>query len=283
MAKKFKKCKKDTAHRTPPLSGLDKAIYIGISVLLFVSYFGLVLGCILLQDRIAFHDPDVIASRGRLSNYAVLPLYMFVFIFGICILSAWFGGKKPIFGKKSIRYGEYPWKTDLFPLFGPQHREVRRSASELRFRAKMTRILSGIFIALLLLACLGIFGRVCLREDRTIVVYNSLNHSDEPVSIARDCDRIVIKAGIEYHARGGPTWHYGFIFHGVDGREYEFMDNDFNLGHSDCLRQLLAIKALFSADQITIEREDLLPKVIEDNDLDEVQTALLYQLFEPPQ
>ena len=48
------------------------------------------------------------------------------------------------------------------------------------------------------------------------------------------------------------------------------------------LQQLLAIKALFSADQITIEGSNLLPDVIEHNHLDESQIKLLEALFAPP-
>lgn len=281
MGKKFKKRKKDTAHRTPPLSRLDQAIYIGIIILFALFLIGSIFGWELLHRRIAFRDPAVIAYRAGFGYYLAIPLLLFLFLVGIIGLMIWFGGKKPIFGNKTIRYGDYPWKTDLFPLLGPQHKEARIRPSERRFREKMTRILTGIFITLLLLACFGVFGRVCLREDRTIVEYSPLNRPADPVSIARDCDRITVKAGIKY-GKGGSTWHYGIVIHGADGRQYEFMDYDFNPGHSERLRQMLAIKALFSADQITIEREDLLPDVIEDRKLDESQAALLYQLFEPP-
>ena len=73
--------------------------------------------------------------------------------------------------------------------------------------------------------------------------------------------------------------------HCEDGRLFEFNAVDFNLlrdGQTNCLQQLLAIKALFSPDQITIERADLLPKVIKNFHLDKTQAALLEALFAPP-
>ncbi len=277
-----KKRKKSTAHRTPPLSKLDKTIYIAIIILFVLVIIGIVVGWEYLHRRIAFRDPAVIAYRPGFSYYAMLPLLIFVFISGVIALIVFFGGKQPIFGNKTIRYGEYPWKTDLFPLFGPQHREIRRKASDRQFRAKMTRFLIGAFIVTLLLASFGVYGRTCLREDRTIVEYSPFNRPGEPVSTARDCERITVKAA----ATGFRTiyWEYGVIIYSTDGGKYMFMNRDFDLQHhgqTDCLRQLLAIKTLFPADQITIEGADLLPKVIEDNHLDESQAKLLETLFEP--
>ena len=286
MGKKYKKRKKK-AHRNPPLSGLDKAIYTVFSILYIIMCCASVVGWILLPRWIAFQDPTVIASKERFIHYlAIAPFFLFVFLFGIIKINDCFEGGKPIFGNKTIRYGEYPWKNDIFPMFGPQHRNVVRKPGEQRYRARVTCILLTIFAVTVLIGCLGIYGRICLREDRTIVTFNSLNKPGEPVFIARDCDRITIKAETISSRGGPPSWYYGVIIYGADGKEYEFLNKDFDMRHRgdiDCLRQLLAIKALFSLDQITIEREDLLPKVIEYNELDEVQTALLYQLFGPPQ
>ena len=281
-----KKRKKSTAHRVPPLSWPDKAIYTVFSILFIIAFCGSVIGWILLPRWIAFRDPTVIAFKDTISHYVVVwPFFLFVFLLGVIAINDCFAGKKPIFGNKAIRYGEYPWKTDIFPLFGPQRRTVQRKPSEQRFRASVLRILTGIFIVTLLLGCLGIYGRTCLREDRTIIAYNSLNIPGEPVSIARDCDRITIKAEEISYRGGTPSWYYGVMIHGADGKQYDFLNKDFDLrhrGHTDCLKHLLAIKALFSSDQITFQGTELLPDVIEDNHLDEAQTALLEALFAPP-
>ena len=282
-----KKRKKSTAHRVPPLSRLDKAIYTVFSILFIIAFCGSVIVWLLLPRWIAFRDPTVIAFKDTISHYVVVwPFFLFVFLLGVIAINDCFAGKKPIFGNKTIRYGEYPWKTDIIPLFGPQRRTVQRKPSEQRFRASVIRILTGIFIVTLLLGCLGIYGRTCLREDRTIIAYNSLNKPGTPISIPRDCDQITIRASKETTSRGGsPSWRYGIILSCENGKKYEFNNVDFDTphrGHTDCLRQLLSIKALFSPDQLTIERSDLLPDVIEYNRLDEAQTALLRELFDPP-
>ena len=278
-----KKRKKSTAHRVPPLSKLDKAIYTAIAVLLVVLSILAIFGWIQLHDRIAFRDPAVIAYDPGSSDYAALPLFLLLFLVAVITLGECFAGHHPLFGNKTIRYGDYPWKTDIFPLFGPQHRTVRRKASDQQFRAKMIRFLIGALVVTILFASLGIYGRTCLRDDRTIVKYSPLNRPGEPVSIARDCERITVKADLS----GGRTtyWEYGVILYSTDGEHYMFMSRDFDLrhrGHTDCLKHLLAIKALFSSDQITFQGTELLPDVIEDNHLDEAQTALLEALFAPP-
>ena len=279
MGKKFKKRKKDTAHRTPPLSKLDRAIYI-IAMLLFGPLIlGILIGWDELHERIAFRDPNVIAFKAGI--FAVFPFLLF--LVGVLIaLACCYSSKRPIFGDKTIRYGDYPWKTDLFPLFGPQRKAVRRRASEQRFRTAVRRIAAVALILSLLTASLGVYRRTCLRDDRTIVTYNSLNQAGEPVSIPRGCDRITIKAEKFTYRSGAPSWYYGVIIYSADGKKYEFTSRDFNCGHTDCIRQMLAIKALFSPGQITVEREDLLDDVIEHNGLDEAQSALLWRLFEQP-
>ena len=283
MGKKFKKRKKDTAHRAPPLSRLDQAIYIGIIILFGILFLASLVGWDSLHKRIAFSDPAVIAYKGRFSNYAAAPMFLYILLLGIILLGVSFADKKPIFGNKTIRYGDYPWKTDIYPLFGPQSKAIVKKPHELKFRAALIRVLAGVFAATFLLSCFGIYGRTCLREDRTIVEYNALNRPGEPVSIARDCDRITIFAYKDVPYRGSVHYYYGVIVYRTDGQKYRFSRTAFKLGDSDCIRQMLAIKALFSPSQTTIEGEDLLPKVIEYNELDEVQTALLYQLFGPPQ
>ena len=280
MGKKFKKRKKDTAHRTPPLSRLDRAIYI-IAMLLFGPLIlGILIGWDELHERIAFRDPNVIAFKAGI--FAVFPFLLF--LVGVLIaLACCYSSKRPIFGDKTIRYGDYPWKTDLFPLFGPQHKSVQRRPTEQRFRRIVIRVVAGVLALTLLLLAIDINRRTCLREDRTIVTYNSLNRPGEPVSIARDCDRITIRVYEYTNYRSWSTyWYYGVIIYRADGKKYEFTSRDFDCGHTDCIRQMLAIKALFSADQITIEREDLLDDVIEYNQLDVAQAALLRRLFAQP-
>lgn len=277
-----KKNKKDIAHRVPPLSGADKAIYLFLSALLTAGIFALLFWWDDLHDWIAFRNPAVIASRPGLSYLVVLPLMLLAEISGMITLICLWGGKQPIFGKKEIRYGEYPWKTDLFPLLGKQHKTVRRSASERRFRAVLSRFLLGAFLLSLVLCPFGLFERSCLLTGNTIVRYNILNQPKAPISIAEDCERLMVKAAYVHAGRGAPYYTYGIVIYTADGSSYEFSNRQFDLrhhSHTDCLQQMLAIKTLFSDDQITSEGTDYLLNVIDYYGLNAEDAELLQKLF----
>lgn len=129
-----KKRKKDTTHRVPPLSGVDMAIYVLLAALLAAGTIALLFFWDDLHRWIAFQNAAVIASRPGGSYLVILPLLLLTEIGEMVALMCLWGRKQPIFGRKGIRYGEYPWKTDLFPVLGPRRGKARVAASERRFR-----------------------------------------------------------------------------------------------------------------------------------------------------
>ena len=270
-----------TVHSMPPLTKTDKAIYISVLVLLLLVPVFSIVGIKIFQNRIAFHDPAVIAFSAGFG--AALP-FLFCVVGLVCLLAAWYKLRRPIFGDKEIRYGGYPWKIYMYPLFGPRRRMADGRPEHQKLYSVLTLVFVGLFLGTLLLAFCCVFSRACLMDDLTIVEYDSLNRPGEPVSVARDCDRLTVKAKAEpIHHTFEYRYLYGVEIFGRDGKTYTFYDDDFRLrqfGHSDCLQKMLSIKALFSEDRITAERTDFLPKVIEYNRLDEAQSALLYELFD---
>ena len=276
-----KKRKKDTAHRVPPLSGIDKTIYAVLSVFLALCIFFLLLGWDWLHGRIAFREPGVVAYRAGLSYLFFLPLLLLIEIGGMIALICLWGGKQPIFGNRKVRYGEYPWKTELFPFFGPQRKKAHRSASERRFRSKLGRLLLGTMVAFLLLLPLGLFERDCLQEDYTIVEYDMLNRPSAPAAVS-DCVRLTISTIRRTGRYVTSGWDYGITLHTADGSAYVFSSHDFDLSlgdHKGCLQQMLEIKAMFSQNQITIEGQSNLSDIKEYCGLNDEETALLQELF----
>ena len=272
---------KSTVQRMPPLTKTDKTIYIAVLALLLLVLGFTLPGLVMLQRWIAFRDPAVIAFSAGID--AVLP-FLFCLAGLVILLLVWFLRRRPIFGDKAVRYGGYPWKAYMYPLFGPRHKMADGRPRHQRLYTALTLVLACIFLGTLLLAFRCVFSRACLKEDLTAVEYDSLNRPSEPVSAARDCDRLTVKAHAESNLRTFDyRYYYGVELSGKNGKTYTFYDDDFRLrqiGHSDCLRKMLSIKALFSADRVTSERRDLLPDVIAYNCLDEEQTALLQELFQ---
>lgn len=80
------------------------------------------------------------------------------------------------------------------------------------------------------------------------------------------CHSSVVMVRYVHAGRGAPYYTYGIVIYTADGYSYEFSNRQFDLrhhSHTDCLQQMLATKDLFSDDQITIERTDYLPNVID--------------------
>lgn len=277
-----KKRKKDTAHRVPPLSGVDTAIYVLLAALLAAGIIALLFFWDDLHRWIAFQNAAVIASRPGGSYLVLLPLLLLTEIGGMVALMCLWGGKQPIFGRKGVRYGEYPWKTDLFPVLGPRRGKARVAASERRFRKATRQVLLGMGLAFLLLLPLGLFERDCLREDLSIVEYDILNRASAPISVA-DCDSLTIMPIRQKGRYVTYGWTYGLTIRCVDGSSWQFRAGDFDLGeggHTECLRQMLAIKALFPDGSIETEGEDRIPEIIEYCGFTHEQIVLLRELFE---
>ena len=278
-----KKRKKDTAHRVPPLSGVDMAIYVLLAALLAAGTIALLFFWDDLHRWIAFQNAAVIASRPGGSYLVLLPLLLLTQIGGMVALICLWGGKQPIFGRKGIRYGEYPWKAELFPVLGPRRGKARVAASEHRFRKATRRVLLGMGLTFLLLLPLGLFERVCLREDLSIVEYDVLNRASDPISVA-DCDSLTI---MSIPLRGRYVtygWTYGLTIRRTDGSSWQFSAGDFDPGdggYTKCLRQMLAIKALFPDGRIETKGEDRIPEMIEYYGFRQEESALLQELFRP--
>lgn len=276
-----KKRKKDTAHRLPPLSAADRTLYLSCAVLLVLGILGSIFGWAGLHRSIAFRDPAVIASRPGFSMLFLLPLLLLTETGGLVAIVCLWGGKQPLFGNPAIRYGEYPWKTDLFPIFGPRQKSMRRPDSERRFLAALKRFWIVSLLVSVLLLPFGLFERTDLREDLTLVRHDLLNRPDPPICLADDAVHLTVTA---QHRLRPSLWTYGVVIRTADGALYSFSAGDFDLsrlGHESCLRRLLELKALFPAGQLRIDRAEHVDDVRRDLGLSAGEAALLQALFRP--
>ena len=116
-----KKQKKDTAHRVPPLSGVDTAIYLGGIAMICGVGVGYVALVSWLSKYAALRDPAVSAYVRTPSSLLFLPFLGFLTLGCLLPLLFFFKKRKPILGSKRIHYGEAPWKADwkqANPLWG---------------------------------------------------------------------------------------------------------------------------------------------------------------------
>ena len=277
MAKKHKKIQRPEA---PPLSRTDKAIYAGLYLLLIASIPLLILLVNLIREKIAYQDVETIAFRGRLSYLWVIPFFLHLFLGCMFPLTVANEERRPILGNKTICYGERPWKSDLYPMFGPQHKKVDLPQYAKRMR-RIFRFLwfAGIFLIVLTMAfCLC--RRNTLRSDQTIAVYDTYNRQTDVISIPDDCTALTIQA--ERYTSGKvklPRWCYRITLFTEDGSNYDFTSDDFREDYAEILKTMLQIKASFSSEDITIKGIDTLEDMIDFYELKNEEIVLLRELF----
>ena len=170
MVRKVKK----RLHRMPPLSFVDKLIYLAIMLLLCAAYVALLLGPLLIRKQIAFSDPEVVAAADHASVWwLAVPLMTFFLMTFILWQNAYQNGK-PIFGRRNFKYGPPAWPK-VYPLFMKNKPPVWESA-----RKKKERKQRAVFLLVVLLLSFipfpwSLYGRDCLRSDGSIVSYHMFN------------------------------------------------------------------------------------------------------------
>ena len=275
-----KKRKKHQRPQTPPLSWVDKAIYFVLVLLLLagIVLFIWLVGAI--QARIAYQDPMVLAFQGRLAYLWLIPFFAHLVLGCAIPLTVAHEEGQPIFGNKSITYGERPWQKDLFPLLGPQHRKIERPPYAKRMRRVFWIAWVAGLILVLLATALCLYRRNTLRSDKTIVVYDTFNQQTAELSIPEDCTELTIEAERYRSGKyGSIKWRYGITLLDAEGTEYYFSSDSFRGNQSEILKTMLQIKAFFFPESIEIKGVDQLENVIDFYKLSSEESAMLLELF----
>ena len=165
-----------------------------------------------------------------------------------------------------------------------------REPTVLAFRGRLAYLWLFPFFAHLVLGC-AIPLTVAHEAGQPIFGNKRIAYGERPWQkdlfpllgpLHRKIERLTVKAAYVHTGRGAPYYTYGIVIYTADGNSYEFSNRQFDLrhhSHTDCLQQMLAIKALFSDDQITIEGTDYLPNVIDYYGLNAEDAELLQKLF----
>lgn len=280
MAKQRKKEKKHKAPM-PPLSTLDRFIYITLMVISFIACF--ILGVLLdvIKHLIAFSDKTVIAYEGTIADLLFLPFLIFILLFGFISLSSCMYSKTPIFGKKGITYGPPMYKAK-YPLFMRNKPEVYVKPSEKRWRKTKCILILGILVLTLIPLGFSFCGRKCLTDDVTIQQYNIVNVKKSEYNID-EIESTTLKA--YYHIGGKYSrsyWEVSIEF-ATNNKNFEFDYSNFKPfgdgAHTETLDMLLDIKSKLNSKDIEYDGADNLEYVIEEKGLNEKESEMLYELF----
>ena len=282
MGKKTKR-KKNKRHLPPPLTFLDKSIYF---LCIFFSFLGALLLAFCfddIQNMIAFSKAETIAYRGNASFLFAFPFVMFFECSALAIFIVGWESKKPIFGSKKYKYGEYPSREeDCIPLFHKKKYSLKKTPSQKRFMRNMTALWCSV---LLLFACLipfGLFGREALYQDNRIEKINMVNLTVDTYT-TDDFAHLTIKTQYVSGYRTADYWKYEITIEMKDGKEFSFSNRDFDWrvsGAKDvCLDKMLEIKSLFDSETITIKGVKNTDEVADYLGFNESQQNKLNELF----
>lgn len=173
--KKHKRSSQASSLRpAPPLSRLDKGIYLLLAVLAFGIAFSPLIASLLLEERVAFSDPTVIGSTrpGRFGLWVLLSM----FVSGVplaSILSYGLVTRQPFFGRRDVVYGFRGGRKEIYPLF--RKRETPLKPVQKRERGLIAALVAVALLVPVLLSVLSVYGRVDLHEDLSVTVKNGFN------------------------------------------------------------------------------------------------------------
>ena len=270
--------------RKPPLSLLDLMIYLVSFPLAVAVGFGVLKLYYMVFDMLA--DPTVLVRSGD----------GFLFVL-IVVLLWWFGSfwflcrmvskKQPIFGNAQVTYGAFPWKKDLFPIFGdyPEKKKLKPETYQSRKKRREHMIMVGIgflcFCVLIIYS--GIYG-ACLREDHGVTVFRITSEGVKYVYTPDDFAELEISAHYHSGGKGTSFWDLSMAIGMEDGKAVRFCLTDFDVRdlnrHIVALETITAIKGRFSPDSITVEGEEKIEYLIEKYDYEGEYARILRELFD---
>lgn len=277
MARKTKKRNGEM----PPLSFVDKLIYCVIFLILCMVYFGGIWGSMLLRDKIAFSDPTVMAAHERGSllwlSVPLMTVLLMTFIPWIQLYQA----RRPIFGRKDIRYGPPQW-AKVYPLFMKNKPAVWVSEREKKSRRRTAALLLVLLMVGFIPFPWTLYGRNCLRRDGSCVQYNSFDRLEKEFA-SEEISAVEIRTGRYSSGRYTTRWGVQMRLTTDSGEEFLFEHHDFRGDTQDgtlCwLNGMLEAKACYDPQIIRFDGVEKLERVIADQQLDQEQIELLYQLF----
>lgn len=276
MATKAKK----KVHPMPKLGWKDMLLYWSAMALAFSMALSFIfVGTI--QEKIAFSDPAVIAQGYGQGNWLFIIFMLWGLFAFVLLLAGPYQHRIPIFGRSDIKYGP-PAYPRIYPIFMKNKPQFWISQKELQRKKKIkfwsAVILAATFLISAVSFSLSFYGRTVLRNDSSILVYNSANNETEHYSPDQITD---VELGIySTRSKGGLThWHIEFTITTTDRETYRFPEHAFAGTALEELQTMLQVKQSLFADRFRITDTDKFSKVLAAHPQPN-ERALLYQLFE---
>ena len=270
---------KRAAAERPPLSALDKFIYIclswgwifaGLIIYLFgFSELGYIIACA-KDSVVAVDNPEII--------YFSLPFACFLILAPAMIAQNGMKKRQPIFGKREYKSSFLKPTSKVYPLFSRAFRESLSWETKRKIK-KMAVLLTVIFLICAMILPFGLFTREVLDAENEIHKYNCFNQQIHSCNVA-DAERLVIEIVRSHTRKSGWSWRIdmNFVFQDTT---YSFSLADFyKMSDRETLEYMLYLKSHFDVSQYEILHTDQVTNLINYQNYDAAETALLYELLD---
>lgn len=277
MATKAKK----KIHPMPKLGWKDQLIYWVAMILTG----GFSLGChflvLIMQDNIAFSDPQVIARTVGSGNLSYFFISIWCMVAFVLIIAGPYENRFPIVGRSDIKYGP-PAYPHTYPLLISNKPKYWVSPKEAKKKKQMRIIVAILLAATFLISAavfpLSLYGRAVLNEDGTVTVYDAQNR--EVHHYSTDEVTSVELGTYQSSGRYSGSWHLHFVITTTDSETYKFAAHSFVGTDLQQLHAMLYVKEELYDNQCIISDLENVQKVIQDQYRQDDEQALVYQLFE---
>ena len=262
----------------PPLTKLDKWLYLAGAAVFVGALFASLFVIDLLKDVYYFSDQSILAVKKHASELLSLPAYFYLMLSVIPIFLVPYGNDQPLFGDPKIRYGSPPWAPDCYPIFGRQRHLTRRTPKAHQFRKRMLHFWFAGLLVSLALSLLSFFGRDCLLRDYSIVSYDMLNRESNH-TFPSELSSLELEVVVRHS-----SWKT-FVrakINTAEGDSYSFESQDFfaNKDRALALRSMQTLKGMVPPQNVRLQGRDKLRDLVRRGKYTKEETALLYDLFD---
>ena len=258
----------------PKLGWKDQLLYWALILPNMAFSLGGIFISLLMQEKVAFADPRVVAATVGEGNLSCFFLMLWCMAAFVVILAGFQQHRVPIFGREDVVYG--PPKYDaVYPLLSKDRPRKTLSRSQKKWRILAALLILGSFLFSAAMFPRSFYGRAVLLDDGTISVYNASNelvchYSAEEISSVQ----------LNTYASGkyNNNWTAEMVVYTEDDEFFRYAAHSFR---GDALQQLEAMLAMKEhyGELVRIDGAEDLNRVIRSQKYDSEVQVLLSELF----
>lgn len=267
---------KKYVHPMPPLSMLDKVIYLSATWLLTITGITFLFSGFWVPEILAFRDSEVIAYATNSQPWTMLFSFLLLF-FALWIHLDLYRARLPLFGRKNFRYGPPAWPR-TYPLLMKNRPKQQRTPRQRMIRKRVSIAVIVISLVCSITIPWGLCQRDCLNSNGSLTAYNIWGAKKGNYASGQ-IESVEFEA---YYTRRRKSsrkkYHVQMIITTYDGEKFSFTCFNFK-NDENWVNVMLQLKARYNPEIIRYSGTEYLQNVIDYRELTAEEAQLLYQLF----